>query len=483
MYSGFCGYTRFTACASAGASRYGAVRGSVVLHEAMHMYMARLNQNGQGLDVLDYRKLKSSYFNEPFTDCLTQALGGKWMHYGCDTGMHLIQARQLLEKYPPAQYPWLPPLGRPAPPLTAQPPNPPSQGSRIVSVPPARLLDTREGQARPLGSRHAYSLKVTGRAGVPSSATGVVLNIVAVQPLADGFLTVYPTGQRPPLASSLNYRKGDVVAASVFARVGSDGRVDIYSLAQSHIVVDVSSYQSETTGHYMVPVNPRRVHSSSFNNKQSKTIRMSGVKGIPTSATSVIMSVQASRALANGFITIYPGKCRATPPVVSSVNYRPMQSTSNMVIAPLEDGLLCVYTLSAATVSLDVTGYSRVEKSTLYYPITPQRIVDTRSGTGQKRIKGQLISGRPLKVPFVGTSAPSSVKAVALTVTAVQPNIAGHITVYPCSMGRPNTVSVSFRAGGATPSPVYVNVDSGKEVCFYSTSTTHLVIDMNGYSV
>lgn len=93
MYSAFCGYSRYTACVSTRIDQSKATRGSALLHEAMHMYMARLHQHSKGLEILDYRKLQSSYFNEGFTDCLTQVLGGKWMHYGCISGYHMIKAK------------------------------------------------------------------------------------------------------------------------------------------------------------------------------------------------------------------------------------------------------------------------------------------------------------------------------------------------------------------------------------------------------
>jgi hypothetical protein len=114
-----------------------------------------------------------------------------------------VVLQALLAKYPPSQYPWLPPLGIKLPGLTPQPPNPPSRGSRFVPIVPERLLgmsvcllcfihsfihlllvlvlllvvvlllspiDTRK-MDRMVGAEHAYSLQVTGRFSIPPSAT------------------------------------------------------------------------------------------------------------------------------------------------------------------------------------------------------------------------------------------------------------------------------------------------------------------------
>jgi len=85
-------------------------------------------------------------------------------------------------------------------------------------------------------------LTVTGRGGVPTNAGAVMLNVTAVSPGAPGFLTVFPCGNAMPLASSVNYGPGDVVANAVLAKIGADGKVCIYSPAATDIVVDVTGY-------------------------------------------------------------------------------------------------------------------------------------------------------------------------------------------------------------------------------------------------
>ena len=66
-------------------------------------------------------------------------------------------------------------------------------------------------------------LDVTGVAGVPDDAMAVALNVTVTQPSVDGYLTVYPCGQAPPLASNLNFERGETIPNLVITKVGAGG--------------------------------------------------------------------------------------------------------------------------------------------------------------------------------------------------------------------------------------------------------------------
>ncbi len=78
-------------------------------------------------------------------------------------------------------------------------------GTGYVATNPGRLLETRSGE--PVGTVDGVfqglgllsagttiELQVTGRAGVPPSATAAVLNVTVTQPAAPGFVTVFRAG-------------------------------------------------------------------------------------------------------------------------------------------------------------------------------------------------------------------------------------------------------------------------------------------------
>lgn len=111
-----------------------------------------------------------------------------------------------------------------------------SEPSGIVSITPTRVLDTRDpvdlGLAGPFVSAVSQDLRVTGSITttegdatvVPEGATGVLLNVTVVQPTADGFVSVRPSGTAgPPQTSSLNFEAGDIVPNAVFVALPTTG--------------------------------------------------------------------------------------------------------------------------------------------------------------------------------------------------------------------------------------------------------------------
>ncbi len=86
-------------------------------------------------------------------------------------------------------------------------------GGQYEPLIPGRLADTREGSTTvdgggPRGASGPDStvrVQVAGRGGVPSSGVAaVVVNVTAVRPTSQTFLTVFPTGTARPVASNLN---------------------------------------------------------------------------------------------------------------------------------------------------------------------------------------------------------------------------------------------------------------------------------------
>lgn len=104
---------------------------------------------------------------------------------------------------------------------------------------PKRLADTRTtGKLAPGGT--------TTAAGLPSTATGAVLNVTATDTTAPGFLTVYGYGAARPQASSLNTLPGLTVPNHVTTPVAG-GRVSVYNsgAGANHVITDLLGYFSQ----------------------------------------------------------------------------------------------------------------------------------------------------------------------------------------------------------------------------------------------
>ena len=121
-----------------------------------------------------------------------------------------------------------------------------SDGAKVRTVRPERLLDTRSGTGapqQPVGSGNPVTLQVTGRGGVPSTATAVVLNVTATQVTATSFVTVWPTGTPMSETSNLNMTAGGTVANLVITKLGTGGTVDIANaFGEAHLIADVTGY-------------------------------------------------------------------------------------------------------------------------------------------------------------------------------------------------------------------------------------------------
>jgi peptidoglycan hydrolase-like protein with peptidoglycan-binding domain len=117
-------------------------------------------------------------------------------------------------------------------------------------VTPARIADTRSGQCGVrLGPGETRQVAVTGLAGVPADTAGAVaLNVTIVNPTANTYLTVWPSGAPQPTASNLNALAG-TVPNMVTTGLGADGRVSVYNFAgTADVIIDVAGWFDGTGG-------------------------------------------------------------------------------------------------------------------------------------------------------------------------------------------------------------------------------------------
>jgi hypothetical protein len=123
-------------------------------------------------------------------------------------------------------------------------------------VVPCRILDTRNtsgpllaGVTRTFIGYNATSFVVQGgvasNCGVPDGVAALSLNIAAVQPVAAGFIRLWPDNAPMPFASVLNYAAGAFATATgtiVPVDSGLNNQFDAWSPAQADFVADVVGY-------------------------------------------------------------------------------------------------------------------------------------------------------------------------------------------------------------------------------------------------
>lgn len=114
-------------------------------------------------------------------------------------------------------------------------------------LPPDRILDTREPIGVPTVAKvvggSTMTLQVAGRGGVPSTgALAVTMNVTVTEPVAAGFVTIFPCDAGRPEASNLNFSAGETVPNLATVKLSAAGTVCLFSQSTTHLVADVSGY-------------------------------------------------------------------------------------------------------------------------------------------------------------------------------------------------------------------------------------------------
>jgi len=389
--------------------------------------------------------------------------------------------------------------------------NVPVTGATYNALPPARILDTRNGTGtgggtNPVGQGATIELQVTGAGGVPASGVAAVaLNVTATGASGPGsYLTIYPTGSTQPLASNLNFNPGTAIPNLVIARVGPGGKVSIYNnLGSVHVVGDVQGYyvDSQTSGSTFVPVNPLRVLDTRTGTgaTQAKVpaggtleLAVAGVNGVPANATAVVLNMTTTEATGpESFLSVYPSG--GSLPTVSNLNFTSGPPSTNAVVARVGDGgKVKIYNnLGSTDVVADLNGYfaapvavGTTPPGQVYYPMNPVRLLDTRNGTGTPGgVSGQLGAGNTIDLAAAGVSGVSAgATAVVLNVTAADsPGPESYLTLFPSGTARPLASNLNFVAQQTIPNLVMVRLNNGKVSIYNNLGSVAVIADVQGF--
>ena len=376
-------------------------------------------------------------------------------------------------------------------------------GPEDCSVTPTRVFDTRPGEPAvrsvtrlKVGPGADLRVKVTDLPGVvPATGVGAVsLNLAATETSGAGFVTVYPCGVRPT-ASSLNFLAGETVSNAVLTAVSGAGEVCFHSSVPVHLVADVNGWYA--AGSTFNAVTPARVFDTRPGTSGLRSVTQLKVGPstvaevaftdlvgvIPASGVSAVsMNVAVTETEGPGFVTVYP--C-GTRPTASSLNFTSGQTIPNAVISQVSaTGTVCFYASASVHLIADVNGwFSTGAKLT---PINPARVADTRPAEahGLRSVSKLMVGpGSVLRVKvsdLAGVVRASDVAAVSMNVTVTEASGSGFVTVYPCGT-RPTASSLNFTSGQTVANAVISPVSGAGEVCFFSSTPTHLVADINGW--
>jgi Protein of unknown function (DUF1566) len=431
-----------------------------------------------------------------------------------------------------------------------------SLNSDLVFTPvtPCRIIDTRKTgiltAETPRGFM-GWSSNYTAQGGDATSCNlpnntnnaAIVVNFTVVSPTTGGYITVFPgDATSVPLAATVNFNAGDVKGNNAVLKLNQTGTgadFGIYTTSTTHIVADVVGYYAKPVAVPMVslnsdlvftPVTPCRILDtrsatagilvagttrgfSGWSQSSVGLVAQGGSNtycGIPasTETAAIVVNFTSVSPQTGGYITAYPGD--TTQPLAATLNFNAGDIKGNNAVLKLNQtnsgNHFNVYTTSTMHLVGDVVGYYSkystrnvvplgvMSSDLVYSPVTPCRIMDTRSSTagimaaGSQRgffgwngtYAAQGGSASNCGLPFSYNNA-----ALVVNFTVVNPTTGGYITAYPGNAATvPLAATLNFNVGDVKGNNAVLKLNqtgTGVDFGIYTTSTTHIVADVVGY--
>jgi hypothetical protein len=133
----------------------------------------------------------------------------------------------------------------------------PANSLVFVGTTPCRVVDTRTGSgftgffgppSLAGGVFRVFPIQSSTTCSIPSIAQAYSFNITVVPNGFLDYITVWPTGQPRPNASTLNSYIGTVVANAAIVPAGTSGSVDVFASQNTHLIIDINGYYAAQSG-------------------------------------------------------------------------------------------------------------------------------------------------------------------------------------------------------------------------------------------
>jgi uncharacterized protein (DUF1501 family) len=214
---------------------------------------------------------------------------------------------------------------------------------------------------------------------------------------------------------------------------------------------------------------------------ESIEVTVAGHGGVPGSgAAAVILNVTVTEPSAGGYLTVWPaGEGR---PNVSNINMKAGQTIPNLVITKLgSDGKIGVFNAAGTShVLMDVAGWFPANVG--YTPLSPERVLDSRNGTGGLSAPLEAGAVHDLVVTGRGGVPSSGVDSVVLNVTVDGPTAISYVTAWPTGQPRPNASNLNMGPKQTVANLVVAKVGDGGKISLYNDAgSTNLIADVFGY--
>lgn len=374
--------------------------------------------------------------------------------------------------------------------------------STFTAISPRRILDTRPGAGHiggcgALGPAATCEFTVAPLGlDVPAGANAVVLNVTGIAPSATTDLRIYPkTGATTavPTVSNLNLIRGQTAAVAAVVKTGGPASGPNKVILRNaggvvNVAVDIAGYfQNDTLHDRFHALTPTRIADSRTGLGCPAALGSGGVctltvtdgaAALPAAATAVVFNLTGLSGSTGTDLRAYPGDATSVPNV-SNLNLPPRTTRANLVTVALPVGsdTVKIRNSGAAThVVVDVAGYYTADATdpagSLFHPVDPVRILDTRYG--QKTSNGaplrlgagqveQVVSHDTVTTVYGGTELATRATSLVGNLTVVAPSAATDVRAYPADLtALPGVSNVNAPANAVVPNLVFVTTASAR---------------------
>jgi hypothetical protein len=241
----------------------------------------------------------------------------------------------------------------------------------FVAAAGKRIVDTRSGLGAPkalLAPGQSVDIQVAGANGVPSDASGAVVNLLPINTTSsDGYLTPYATGTTRP-DNALHYAPSANTSIQAQVKLSSSGKMTIYNGSSTiNLVIDLQGYftAAGTGGASFTPgvgrvFDSRASGSSILAKNETRAIPVAGKAGVPvmgSGITAVVLTLTAAHGGSDGRASVWANG--TAQPDTTSINFQADEIRTNTVTVPLgANGKINLNNIAAPTdYIIDVQGW------------------------------------------------------------------------------------------------------------------------------
>ncbi len=214
---------------------------------------------------------------------------------------------------------------------------------------------------------------------------------------------------------------------------------------------------------------------------QTLDLQVGGVAGVPAGVESVDLNVTAVNEAGPGWLVVFP--TGSVSPPSSNLNYGPDEVVADHVVSRVSfDGRVSLRSMAATDVVVDLSGWFTPTGVDSLHPVTPARVLDTRSGLGAPRAPVTGGDAIDLKVTGVGGVPATGVDAVVLNLTATDVERLTVVRAWPGDQPQPLVSNLNPGAGSTRANLVTVRVAADGTVRLGNLlGRVDLVADVQGW--